>query len=81
MHITEKTSCDPSEPGLEARSLIKLGGHIFKEKTVVNKHELMAKHWQALAGACIYTLRLTLQIQWVLNGACGQMENQGHSII
>lgn len=81
MDTTEKTSCDPSGPGLEARSLIKLGGHIFKERTVVNKRELMAVHWQASAGACSYTLRLALHIQWVLNGACGQMENQGHSII
>lgn len=69
-----------ARPG--SRSLIKFGAHIFKERrTVVNKRELMCIHWQASARAFIYTLRLALQIQWVLNEACGQMENQGHSII
>lgn len=81
MDTTEKTSFDPSGPGLKARSLIKFGAHIFKERTVVKKHELMTMHWQASAGAFIYTMRLALQILWVLNGACEQMENQGHSII
>lgn len=54
---TEKTSCNPSGPGLEARSLIKLG---CREWTWNNGYPLASS-----AGAFIYTQRLALRIWWV----------------
>ena len=80
---TEKPSYDPSGLGLETQSSITLGTHIFKERRTVVRKAWMNHYTLASFSRGIYLQIETWHCRFsgFLNGACGQMEKQGHSII